>query len=220
MTESKSDRPDIALEERHVDEARLFSPSAARNRDVIADALGILLPKDARVLEIGSGTGEHAVHVTSKRPDISWVPSDPDTESRQSVAAWIQHENTKRIASPLDLNMMDGKWFSSLDDVNAIVSMNMIHIAPFEACEGLFEGAGHILPAQGQLILYGPFSSLGEHIADSNASFDQSLKSRNPAWGVRDIENDLLPLAKSTGFKLSQRLSMPANNLVLEFQKI
>ena len=221
MTNSLSDRPEIALEARHLDEQRLFSPSAGRNKDVIAEILSKLLPSETRVLEIGSGTGEHAVHIVSKRPDLYWIPSDPDAQSRQSIAAWIDHIDTKNIASPATLNTKNANWHTNLtENIRAIVSINMIHIAPFEACQGLFSGASVLLPIEGQLILYGPFSSRGHHVAESNASFDQSLKSRDPSWGVRDIENDLLPLAENNGFTLKQRIAMPANNKTLEFQKI
>ncbi|MCC5981579.1 MAG: DUF938 domain-containing protein [Oceanicaulis sp.] len=211
-----SSRP-LALEDRASEGARLSSPSAGRNRDVIAQTLAGLLPDRTRVLEIASGTGEHALAAVLKRPDLYWTPSDPDARSRASCDDWAR-EAPGRITPALNLDVMQVGWWQTLPEaVNAIFCANMIHIAPWRAAEGLFEGAGALLPDGALLVLYGPFLEGGD-TAPSNLAFDESLKGRNPEWGVRALD-DVEALAGSHGFSLSQRIAMPANNLTLLFVK-
>ena len=215
-----NDKKEIALEERAREEDRLFSPSAARNRDVIRDAFQSAMPASGVILEIGSGTGEHAVHICTQNRDFDWRPSDPDAASRRSIAAWTAHLGLSNISPPLDLDVTNEGWTDALAaPIDGVASINMIHIAPFDAAQGLISGAGALLRTGGKLFLYGPFSRNGVHTAASNADFDASLKSRDPRWGVRDIENDLMPLAATASLSLARVIEMPANNLSLIWEK-
>ena len=218
MTETKPDPSGLprALEERDRTGARLSSPSAVRNRGVIAETLGARLPKGARVLEIASGTGEHGLAAVSRRPDLRWTPSDPDPESRASASDWAG-ESGGAMNRALDLDVTRPGWQDGLERPDAIFCANMIHIAPWQAAIGLFEGARDLLEEGRELILYGPFTD-GEATAPSNLDFDASLKSRDPRWGVREIEA-VEALARDNGFALAARISMPANNLVLAFRR-
>ncbi|MEQ8405688.1 MAG: DUF938 domain-containing protein [Oceanicaulis sp.] len=213
---SNPDPKPIALEERVAQDARLSSPSAGRNKTVIAQALAARLPREARVLEIASGTGEHALACVSERTDLHWVPSDPDPASRASVDAWAA-EAEGRVAPCLALDVAQPDWFGALDPVDAVFCANMIHIAPWAAAEGLFAGAAALLAPGGALHLYGPFQE-GEATAPSNMEFDASLKARDSRWGVR-ARTDVEALALSCGMAPADRIEMPANNLLLSFKK-
>ncbi len=209
----------ITLEPCEMLDERLFSPSAGRNKGFIAEAFGALMSDCRNIIEIASGTGEHAIAICKARPDLHYFPSDPDPQSRRSIEAWRHHENMQeQIAAPVDIDSRRNDWIEIFDDIDAIVCINMIHIAPFAACEGLFKGAGTLLPAGGRLFLYGPFMQDGQ-TAPSNLEFDRSLKSRNPEWGVRDIERELAPLGRENGLTLASVRAMPANNHVLIFTK-
>ena len=172
----------IALEERGRDGARLSSPAAARNREVIAALLSERLPKGARVLEIGCGTGEHALACVRARPDLVWRPSDPDADSRASADDWGR-EADGRMLPAVAIDVTADGWADALEPFDAVYSANMIHIAPWEACTGLLAGAGSKLSDGGLLILYGPFLE-GDATAPSNLEFDRSLQSRDPRWGL------------------------------------
>ena len=211
-----SNTPPIALEERAASGARLSSPSAARNCAVIADALAERLPRDARVLEIASGTGEHALACAAARPDLSWTPSDPDAASRASIDAWAE-EAVERIAPARDIDTTGRDWTDGLEAFDAVFCANMIHIAPWQACEGLFAGAAELLPRDGLVVLYGPFLE-GEATAPSNLDFDASLKRRNPQWGVRALA-DVDVLAARHWLTRIERLEMPANNRLVVWRK-
>lgn len=216
-----TDERKIALEDRAAAGGRMFSPSAARNRDFIADVFLAHMARAGAILEIGSGTGEHAVHIARKAPGLRWTPSDPDAASRASIAAWTLHEGLTNVDAPRAIDVTQEGWRDAVEGPLAgIVSINMIHIAPFEAAKGLFAGAGALLENGGKLFLYGPFSRHGAHTAPSNAAFDESLKARNPKWGVRDLEGDILPLAEKAGLKLEAVVPMPANNLSVVFAKL
>lgn len=206
----------IALEERKVEGLRRFSPSSGRNKADIAAQLKMLLPRDAHVLEIASGTGEHGVEICKARDDISWQYSDPDAESRLSQADWRQ-ENPMQLRPPLPLDMTAFEWWGGLPNYSAIFSANMIHIAPIEACEGIAIGAAHLLGDSGKVILYGPFLE-GAASAPSNLEFDKSLKSRNPAWGVREQEIVKHIFAKA-GFNHATLIAMPKNNHIFVFSR-
>lgn len=209
--------PPTALETRQSAGARLSSPSAARNGQAIAAVLAGILPPEARVLEIASGTGEHALACVSQRRDLAWQPSDPDPVSRASIDSWAQ-DAAGRIARALDLDAaLPGWWRAAGHSVDAVFCANMIHIAPWAAAEGLIEGSAALLPAGGLLVLYGPFLE-GEATAPSNLAFDASLKSRDPRWGVR-ARSAVEELAGRYGLLLSRRIEMPANNLTLVFAK-
>lgn len=207
----------IALEGRGQTGARLSSPSAGRNRDAIAAALAGILPQGTCVLEIASGTGEHALACVSLRADLTWQPSDPDAASRASIDDWAR-DAEGRLAPALDLDTQTTGWWRAVSaPVSAVFCANMIHIAPWEAAQGLVEGSAALLGSGGYLILYGPFLE-GEATAPSNLAFDASLKSRDPRWGVRPL-GEVQALAARHGFTLSRRIDMPANNLLLAFAK-
>lgn len=215
-----SDAKPIALEDRGEDGGRLFSPSAGRNREVVRDVLVRFAPVTGDVLEVGAGTGEHAVTFAAALPGVRWRPGDPDAASRASIAAWTAHEGLLNVASPHQIDVAAVDW-GGLEpgSLAGIVSLNMIHIAPFDAARGLLAGAGRYLAAGGMLFLYGPFSRNGEHTSPSNAAFDESLKSRDERWGVRDLDQDIVPLAEAAGLALESVVEMPANNLSVVFRK-
>lgn len=199
--------------------ARMFSPSTARNRDPIRRSFIAHMPHKGTVLEIGSGTGEHAVHIAAALPDLRWLPGDPDAASRASIAAWAAHSGLTNIDPPHAVDVAIAGWNAAFPPMDGLVSINMIHIAPFAAAEGLFAGALELLKPDGALFLYGPFSRDGAHTAPSNAAFDQSLKARDARWGVRDLDLDIVPLARSAGFDLSVLEPMPANNFSAVFRR-
>ncbi|WP_018147434.1 DUF938 domain-containing protein [Henriciella marina] len=212
----------VALENRNTGEdGRRYSPSAARNRDAIADVLAAHMPVDGHILEIASGTGEHGAAFTDRFESLHWTYSDLDEISLSSQTAWVDHtDRGGRLGGPLRLDASKSHWgeAESLADLNGIFCANMIHIAPFEAAEGLIAGAGRLLPPGGKLFIYGPFARDGA-IADSNARFDSDLKRRDESWGVRDLDREVVPLAQSAGLTLHKVIEMPANNLSVIFQK-
>lgn len=206
----------IALEDRIADAARLSSPSAGRNKASIAQALSGLLPEHARILEIASGTGEHALACVAARPDIVWTPSDPDAASRASADAWAA-EADGRINACLAIDAAVAGWADALDPVDAVFCANMVHIAPWSAAQGLFSGAASLLAPGAAVHLYGPFLD-GEASAPSNLAFDADLKRRDSRWGVRE-RADIDQLAARCGFQPAGEIEMPANNLLLSFSK-
>lgn len=211
---------EIALEARAREGGRLFSPSAARNRDPIRDVFLAHMPHRGAILEIASGTGEHVVHLAAALPEARFFPGDPDPASRASIAAWTAYLGLENIAPPHAIDAARKDWVDAAPaPLDAVVSINMIHIAPFDAAIGLIAGAGAVLRPGGRLFLYGPFSRRGEHTAPSNAAFDQSLKAREPSWGVRDLDLDIVPLAEKAGLALERVIEMPANNLSVVFAR-
>ncbi len=206
----------IHLEDRIEIGARKFSPTAARNRGPIGQVLSPLIPTGSRVLEIASGTGEHALHMCQLRADLSWQPTDPDAQSRESQNDWAT-EASGNMAVSLDVDVTAPEWGKNLPACDVIYCANMIHIAPWAAAMGLASGAKNLLSKGQDCILYGPFKE-GVDTALSNLDFDVSLKSRNPAWGVRDLE-DVKHIFELHGFNLHQRTIMPKNNLVLVFKR-
>ena len=191
------------------------SPSTARNRDPILEVLGPRLPQRGTVLEIAAGAGEHAVHNAAAFPGLRWLPTDPDPEALESIAAWRGHAALANLLAPLRLDASDSEdWPSGPFD--AVVNINMIHIAPWAAAEGLMAGAGRVLPQGGVLFLYGPYIEPDTPTAPSNLAFDLSLRSRNPAWGLRRLD-EVTALAAGHGLELSERIAMPANNLALVY---
>jgi len=205
----------IAMEMRGADEEKLFSPSAARNAAAITNVLGPVLKPAACVLEIGSGTGEHGEAVCGLRPDIQWIPSDPDEVSRRSQAA--RAGEIEGLQAPLDLDVSVPGWTHGLPKHDVLVCCNVIHISPWAVAEGLARGAADILEQEGRVFLYGPFLE-GAKTAPSNLEFDASLKSRHPDWGVRALE-DVISLFARNGFQLEDRIDKPANNLALIFSR-
>lgn len=209
----------VALEQRtHSPDQRVFSPSAARNSAPILEALKRYLPTHGVVLEIGCGTGEHAVCFAEAMPALTWLPSDPDPASRASTASWIMFKGLNNVLAPLDVDTRSAEWgVEGLAPFDAMVSINMIHIAPWAATIGLFSGAGRLLRSGGLLLLYGPFMHNGAHNAPSNAAFDESLKARNPSWGLRDIA-EIEGVAGAAGLRLDETVDLPANNKLLVFR--
>jgi SAM-dependent methyltransferase len=166
------------------------------------------------VLEIASGTGEHAVYFAAALPHLTWQPTDPDGEARDSITAYAAAAQLPNLLPVLALDASVPEWPVARAD--AVVSINMIHIAPWSAAEGLMAGAGRLLAPGGVLYLYGPFKENGQHTAPSNVAFDASLRARDPQWGVRDT-GDVAALARRNGLELAERVAMPANNLSLVF---
>ena len=212
----------VALETRNTSgDGRRFSPSAARNRDVIADVFANAMPLDGRILEIASGTGEHGAHFVERFSGLHWVYSDVDEISIDSQRAWVRHAALgARLDGPMLVDASADHWGDAegLAPLDGLYCANMIHIAPFGAACGLISGAGRLLAPGGKLFLYGPFARNGE-IAESNARFSEDLKRRDPSWGVRDLERDILPRAEAAGLVLDQVNEMPANNLSVIFRK-
>ena len=194
----------------------LSSPAVVRNRDPILAVLRRVLPERGVVLEIASGSGEHAVHFAAALPSLIWQPSDPDSQARDSIAAYRAAAQLPNLLPPLVLDAMSPTW--PVTQVDAMVAINMIHIAPWGAAEGLMAGAERLLPAGGVLFLYGPFRERGQHTAPSNAAFDESLRARNREWGVRDLD-EVAALASRHGLALEERVAMPANNLSVVFRR-
>lgn len=198
---------------------RRMAPATDRNREPILAVLRRVLPASGTVLEIASGTGQHAVHFAAALPGLTWQPSDPDAAARASIAAWTKHTGLRNVREPLALDVCEQPWALGTDDaIDAIVCINMIHIAPWAAAEALFEGAGRVLGAGGVLYLYGPYRRQGEHTAPSNASFDADLRAADPEWGVRDMEA-VVALGAAQGMTCEEPVAMPANNFSLVFRK-
>lgn len=197
-------------------DARRHAPAAARNREPILSVLAGALPPAGLVLEVASGTGEHAVHFARALPGVQWQPSDPDAEGRASIAAWREAEALPNLLGPLALDAAAGEW--PLDRADAIVCINMIHISPWAATEGLMAGAGRLLPPGGPLVLYGPYRRAGHPIEPSNQAFDEDLRRRDPRWGLRGVE-EVRDCAREHGMELETLTPMPANNLCLIFRK-
>ncbi|GJH30072.1 DUF938 domain-containing protein [Caballeronia novacaledonica] len=213
MNQAPSGSDDTA----HSDNAvRRRAPAAERNRDAILSVLARVLPRSGVVLEIASGTGQHAVHCAAALPGIIWQPSDPDADARDSIAAWRAHAGLANLNTPLALDVLNDDW--GIGNVAAIVCINMIHIAPWEAAESLFRGAGARLASGGVLYLYGPYRRNGAHTAPSNEAFDQQLRARDPRWGVRDMEA-VAALGEKAGLTLVETVAMPANNFSVMFEK-
>lgn len=189
---------------------RRFAPATQRNRDPILAVLRRVLPRSGTVLEIASGSGEHAVYFAEQLPGLTWQPSDPGEAARASIAAWTERSGVRNVVAPRALDAAAEEW--PVDRADAVVCINMVHISPWEACTGLMRGAARVLPPGAPLVLYGPFRVGGEHTAPSNAAFDADLKRRDPAWGVRHLE-EVVKAASKRHFVLDEVIDMPANNL-------
>jgi hypothetical protein len=193
------------------------SPSTARNRDPILGVLKPRLPNRGIVLEIAAGAGEHAVYNAAALPHLQWQPTDPDSGALASILAWREHAGLPNLLPPLRLDASrPDTW--PVDRVDAIVNINMIHISPWTATQGLMRGAGLLLQIGGILFLYGPYIESGIETAPSNLAFDLDLKARNPTWGLRQLD-EVTALAAQYRLELSERLAMPANNLALILRK-
>lgn len=202
-------------------DARRYAPAALRNRDAILDVLRGRLAPGARVLEIASGSGEHAVHFAAALPDRVFQPSDPDAAGRASIDAWAAAAGLRNILPALALDATAPDWPIPAWPIQAadlVLCVNMIHIAPPAATLGLIRNAARVLAPGGTLLLYGPFRRAGRHTAPGNAAFDQDLRRRNPDWGVRNLET-VAAQAASAGFAAPEVVAMPANNLSVLFRK-
>lgn len=193
-----------------------FSEACERNKDPILAVLKEIFPKQGLVLEIASGTGQHAIHFASNLPDITWQPSDMDPELRSSVHAWRAEFNLENLNAPVHLDVTSENW--PVENADVMMCANMIHIAPWEACIGLLEGAGRILHEDGILCMYGPYKVGGKHTAPSNESFDQSLRARDASWGIRNLD-DVAFEARRRGLHLIKTVKMPSNNFCVIYRK-
>ncbi len=194
----------------------LTSPSVARNRDPILSVLRRVLPPTGQVLEIASGTGEHAVHFAAALPHLTWQPTDREEQALRSIAAHRAAADLPNLLVPLVLDAAGPEW--PVEWADAIIAINMVHISPWRSTQGLMAGAGRILPPGGVLVLYGAYKENEAHTAPSNEAFDLDLRRRNPERGVRDLES-VVDLAREHGLDLGERAQMPANNLGLVFRR-
>jgi len=196
---------------------RRYASATLRNRDAILGVLKQNLPDSGLVLEVASGSGEHALHFAeASAADLVFQPSDPDPGARASIDAWAASLDLPNVRPAVALDASAEAW--PVVRADAVICINMIHIAPWAAATGLMRGAASVLPPKGILYLYGPYRRGGRHTAPSNEAFDQSLRTRNPAWGVRDLET-VIELAASHGFAAPAIEEMPANNLSLIFRR-
>jgi SAM-dependent methyltransferase len=192
--------------------AKGFAPAADRNQQPILQVLREVLPESGLVLEVASGTGQHAAFFAEQLPRLRWQPTEASPDALRSVHAWVEEACRDNLLQPLELDVRWETW--PIAQADALLCINMIHISPWETTEALFRGARSVLGAGSHLITYGPYQLHGRHTAPSNAAFDLSLRSRNRLWGVRDID-ELTDLAGRTGFELEKRVDMPANNMTL-----
>jgi hypothetical protein len=204
-------------------DARQYAPATLRNREAILETLLQILPPTGNILEISSGTGEHAVYFAPHLQPRQWIPTDPNPIAISSINAWQKYHPSPNLLAPLAIDVTEPDWQRhpqlQNQDIQAIVNINMIHIAPWAACLGLMSGANKILPEGGLLYLYGAYKQNGKHTAPSNADFDANLRNQNPEWGVRDL-NEVMAVSSQQNLVLKTVQPMPANNLSVIFQKI
>lgn len=195
---------------------RIHSGACERNRDPILEVLLEVLPEHGLVLEVASGTGMHSVHFAPRLPRLRWQPTDLGEDALRSIAAWAAAEPSENLLPPLRLDVTSRPW--PCERADAIFNANMIHISPFECTEALLDGAAEVLGAGAPLVLYGPFMIDGRHTAPTNEAFDESLRGRDPEWGIRDL-GVVEALAAERGLNLERRVQMPANNQILVFRR-
>ena len=204
------------------DNAAQHSAAAERNRQPVLDALLARLPAHGHALEIASGTGQHVAHFAANMPGWVWQPSDAEADGFESIAAWCAQTGAASALAPVRLDVMSSSWPSVADEFadkfDAIYCANMLHIAPWATCRALMAGAAKYLAPQGALVTYGPYLQRNVPTSPGNLAFDASLRQRNPAWGIRQLE-DVVHQALLGGLRLSERLEMPANNLLLVFRR-
>jgi hypothetical protein len=206
-------------------DGRLDAAAFHRNHQAIWVALAPFLEgKSGDVMEVGSGTGQHVVYFADRTPEITWWPSDLNETHLKSIAAWRAHTGRSNVRPPLRIDLTDPAWCTEMEDGSgpqdllAVFCANVVHIAPWPVALGLITGAANYLRSDGRLFLYGPFTRNGQHTSESNAAFDASLRSGDPAWGVRDVD-DLEAVAQNVGLRLAEVIEMPANNLILVFAR-
>jgi hypothetical protein len=199
-----------------MNDLRQRAPAVERNRDPIVEVLRRVMPERGLALEIASGSGEHAIHFARAFPQLAFLPSDPDVKARSSIAAWIGVSDLSNILAPIALDAAAAPW--PVEEADAIICINMTHISPWAATEGLFKGAARLLASGAPLYLYGPFKRGAAHTSESNQAFDDWLHANNPQWGVRDLEL-VIDCAGTNGFSKPEIVEMPANNLSLLFRR-
>ena len=200
-------------------EHKRHAPATQRNREPIRDVLRGVLPTSGNVLEIGAGSGEHAVYLAAAFPGLDWQPSDVDPANLASIAAWAEETPLDNLRAPIALDVRRVPWRGvHSESIDAVICVNVIHIAPWEACEGLLAGAAQALRPGGALILYGPFMRDGRHTAPSNAAFDRDLRATDPSFGVRDL-GQVAAQARLSGLNFETDVEMPANNLIVVFRR-
>ena len=197
-------------------EPRRSALAVARNTAPIIEVLGGVLPESGLVLEVASGTGEHALAFARAFAHLLWQPTDADPVALRSVEAWRTADSAPNLMAPVHLDAAGGTW--PVDEAAAVLCINMVHISPWAATVGLLAGAGRVLGSGAPLYLYGPYRQQGVQTAPSNEDFDRSLKARNPEWGVRRLE-DVAAEAERHGLSLGQVVPMPANNLSVVFRR-
>jgi SAM-dependent methyltransferase len=193
---------------------RRHAGAAERNREPILNVLREVLPERGVVLEVASGTGQHAAHFAAALPALTWQPSELDHGMHPSIAAWTR--GVSNVLPPLALDATTDPW--PVPALAGVFNANMIHISPWEVCVGLFRGAARHLDPGGVLVTYGPYRIGGRHTSESNAAFDQRLRETDPRWGVRDLEA-VCEVATANGLAFERRFQMPANNQTLLFRK-
>lgn len=198
-------------------DGKWFLAAAERNKGPILDVLARVLPRRGVVLEIASGTGQHVIHFAKALPELTWQPSDPDAELRESIALRVRAEQLTNVNPPIDLDASRLPW-PLQTAVDAVICINMIHVAPWSATPTLFEGAKALLSTQRVLLLYGAYRRFGGHTSKSDAQFDSDLRAHNPEWGLRDLEA-VSEVGTRAGFALAEIVEMPANNLSLVFKR-
>lgn len=195
---------------------QLHWPAPERNKLPILAVLQRVLPSTGRLLEVASGSGQHAAYFARALPAWTWLPSDIDPSNLASVSAYVAEAALPNLEPPRKLDVCGGDW--QIGELDALFNANMIHIAPWECCEGLMRGAGRYLRSGGVLVMYGPFRIGGDHTAESNREFDQDLRRRNPRWGVRDLEA-VVELAQAAALRHRETIAMPANNQCVVFER-
>jgi Protein of unknown function (DUF938) len=196
------------------------TPAAERNRWPILETLAPLLPAAGRILEVASGPGVHVVTFAEAHPELRWQPSDPDPAARRSIAAWIADSGLANVAAPLDLDVSRPDWPENAGGAgyDGVFTINLLHVAPWTACEGLMAGAARLLKPDAFLFVYGPFMRDGRHNSEGNRQFDQSLRAQDPALGLRDVD-EVAACAAECGLALKDVVAMPANNRSLVFRQ-
>lgn len=197
-------------------DARRHAPATERNREPIAAILRTVLPSAGTVLEVASGTGEHAIFFADRFPALDWQPSDPDPLAITSIRAWAEARRLPNLRPPLLIDASADRW--PVERADAVLCINMVHISPWEATVGLLTHSAKLLPVGGPLVLYGPYFQQGVETAPSNMAFDESLRARDSRWGLRQLE-DLIALAESQNLRQEAAHPMPANNLCVVFRK-
>ena len=191
-----------------------YSPAADRNKQAILEVLLTVLPERGNALEIASGTGQHVAWFSSGLPGWTWQPSDAQPDGFASLNVWVTEQGVRNVRSPVVIDVMALDWLPDQQFFDLIYCANMLHIAPWATCAALMHGCAQHLAPGGRLVTYGPYLEYGVPISPGNLAFDQSLRERNPAWGIRLLEDVALEAAKA-GLKLIAKHEMPANNLLL-----